>query len=162
MLDSIDDIDFVLRLHSEGWSTCIIYIENKSYELIITHVFGDPYYNFMHSLMGLINGLQSANFFWYNEPGGARIEITKLKAGKDIVLVNIQSFKEAFGNEIKVYEENICFEIKLKSLLILSYMQLKKIFLLLKERDFAQHRSDGFPFRKFVEFEKAVKDFVRI
>ncbi|MBC6991805.1 hypothetical protein [Hymenobacter sp. BT491] len=161
-LDVADDIDLLLKLDSDGWSDCFIHVRNKCYKLVITHIFGDPYYDFMHSLMSLINGQQSTTFFWYNEPGGEKIEITKLKSDQNIVIVNIQSFREQFGREIKELEENICFNVKLNSLLIVSYMQLRKTFLLLKDRDFAQHRNNIFSFQKFIEFENAVKSFLKL
>jgi hypothetical protein len=62
-LANTDDIDLVLTLNPHGWSTCFIYVDGRSYELTITHVFNDPYEDFIQSLMGLMNGQTSTEFF---------------------------------------------------------------------------------------------------
>lgn len=159
-LSDTDNIDLILTMHPHGWSTCFIYIDGKAYELAITHIFNDPYEELIHSLISLLKGEKSSEFFWYGEPGGERIEITRLESRHDAVLVDVQGFREDWGREITSFERTVSFEIKLKALLIIFYMQLKKIFLLLKERNYAKNRRSDFPFQKFIEFEKLVMCFL--
>ncbi len=121
-----DDIDFMLTLNPHGWSTCLVFVQGKVYELYITHVFGDPYYDFIHALELLMTGQNSVSFFWYDEPGGNQIEIVRLSSEKHKAFVRIQGFSESFGDEIKNLEELISFEININSLLIIAYLQLKK------------------------------------
>ena len=37
-----DDIDFFYFLENQGWSTCLIFVEGKMYEMGPTHVFENP------------------------------------------------------------------------------------------------------------------------
>lgn len=161
-LADTDDINLALMMNPHGWSTCFIYVRGKSYVLTITHVFNDPYEVFIHSLISLMNGQKSTEFFWYDEPGGEKIEITRLDSHHDAVLVDIHGFYDGFGEAPEDFERTVSFEIKLKSLLTISYMQLKKTFQLLKERSYAKDRGSKFPFQKFAEFEKAVAAFLDI
>jgi hypothetical protein len=74
----------------------------------------------------------------------------------------MQSFGGDFDEVDKDFERTVSFEIKLKALLIISYMQLKKTFLLLKDRSYAKDRGSDFPFHKFAEFEKDIITFLSI
>jgi hypothetical protein len=103
-----------------------------------------------------MSGQKSVSFFWYSEPGGNHIEIARIHSDKHKALVRIQGFSESFGHEINTFEELVSFEISINIFLTIAYLQLKKTFLLLKERDFAKERGNKFPFAKFLEFEKLI------
>lgn len=159
-MQETNDIDFILTLHPHGWSTCWIVIHGDKYELIISHVFGDPYIDFMEALTKLIKGNNNSTFYWYREPGGEKFEIKRLSDRRDKVCVSITGFNESYGSEIKDYKKTVEFEIKLENLLIVAYFQLKKIFLLLKDKDYAKDRQKDFPFEDFIKFEQIVKEFL--
>ena len=156
-----NNIDLILTLHSHGWSTCKIFNNGSIYEMVISHVFGEPYTDFINSLTKLINGSDKATFFWYREPGGEKIEINRLIDKKEIH-IDIFEFRESFGEDIKNFEKTLEFEIKLKNFIILAYLQLKKTFLLLKDKDFAKDRQKDFPFNDFIKFEEIVKIYLAI
>ncbi|WP_400191743.1 hypothetical protein [Hymenobacter sp. B81] len=157
-----DDIDLFLTMHPNGWSTCGICVHRKLYIIRITYVLGDPYYDFMHALMRLINGQQDTSFIWYDEPGGEKITLTKRKTDPEMVWVDVQRFNEGEEKEITDFKPTVSFEIKLRALIIVAYLQLKKTALLLADRNFARVRGSGFPFQKFNEFEKSVGAFTEL
>jgi len=157
-----DDIDFVLTLHPHGWSTCTIYVGDKKTELTITHVFGDPYSDFVGSLSKLIDKKTETTFFWYSEPGGSRIEITRIRDRQNVINIKVDSFSESFGDEVKTYERVVDFEIKETAFVILSYFQLKKIKCLLQEPSYAKERQGEFPFREFNDFEIRAKEYIEL
>lgn len=157
-----DDIDIFLTLHPHGWSTCWIYVNDKKVELTITHIFGDPYYDFMKSLSQLMDNRKEITFFWYGEPGGEKIFIRRIQDRQHMVNVRIDGFYETYGEEVKGFEKTIEFEIREKQLITIAYYQLKKIDTLLKEKSFASDRVGDFPFRGFVLFENKVKDYLEL
>lgn len=136
------------------------YYSWRKYEFIISHVFGDPYIDFMDALTKLIKGNNNSTFYWYREPGGEKFEIKRLFEGRDKVCVSITGFNESYEFEIKEYKKIVEFEIKLKNLLTVAYFQLKKTFLLLKDKDYAKDRQKDFPFEDFIKFEQIVKEFL--
>jgi len=155
-----DDIDLFLTLHEHGWSTCWIYANNKTIELTISHVFGDPYVDFITSLNQLIDKHNETSFIWYGEPGGEKIEIKRIRDRQHMLTVKVDGFCESFGDPIKNYETTITFEIKEKQLITIAYFQLKKIEALLKEKSFAVDRKSDFPFEHFLKFENKVKNYL--
>jgi hypothetical protein len=157
-----DDIDFVLTLNPHGWSTCWFFIGNEKYELAISHVFGDPYVDFMNALKKLMKGNDNVTFFWYGEPGGEKIDIIRIPNRRDKVHLAIAGFSESYGAEIKDFSKRAEFEMKFESLLIVAYFQLKKTFLLMKDRSYAKDRQNDFPFNEFALFERVVKEFLNI
>jgi hypothetical protein len=158
-MQELDDIDFVLTLGKHGWSTGWIFVNDVPHELTITHVFGNPYFDLIQALLGLMEGKEQVSFFWYGEPGGNKIEITRLKSEQHKVRVDVNEFRDSFGDEIKEFEKIIGFEIKLRGLVTLCYLQLKKTFLLMKDREYAEDRG-GFPFDEFKKFEEVAKGFI--
>ena len=151
-----DDIDILLTLHPYGWSTCYIFIEGKKFELTISHVFGDPYFDLITALTDIINNQKEVSFIWYGEPGGEQIEINEIKDRRDKVNVLINGFNESFGEEIKDLEKTVGFNIKKKHLITLFFLQMKKIFFLLKDRKYSVNRQNDFPFQEYLKFESLV------
>ena len=156
------DIDFILTMNPHGQSTCGIFIGCNSYEITITHVFGDPYYDFIKALSNLIEGQESASFFWYGEPGGEKFELRRIKERKHVLHVEVLGFKETYGEQIKEFTPTVEFEILLKRFIIIAYLQLKKSFLLMKDRNYSTNRQNDFPFDEFIKFEKIAKDYLSI
>ncbi len=161
-MNASDEIDFLLTLEPHGWSACRILVNDKVIELTITHVFGDPYWDFMEALSQLIKGERVVTFFWFGEPGGERIEIERLKDRQHFLNIRIDGFYESFGDEIEDFEPTIHFEIKERQFLILSYYQLKKIEVLLSDTSFAKNRGGDFPLKRFKAFESEVINYLKI
>lgn len=158
-MEQQDDIDILLTLNPHGWSTCLFFIKEKTVEYSITHIFGDPYFDLMKAISDLIKGEESATFFWYGEPGGEKIEMTKIKDQQHKIIVTSESFDGDFYEEPKAFELTVKFEIKLKQIVTLFYFQLKKTYTLLKDRQFAENRANDFPFQEFQNFERLVLSY---
>lgn len=154
-----DDIEIMLTLNPHGWSTCLIIVNGKITELSITHVFGDPYYDLIRALIDLLNGKENVVFFLFGEPGGEKVEITRIKTQQHKVQVTINGFPESFGEEIKEFYQTTEFEIKLRQFLSIFYFQLKKTAVLMQEQAFAKTR-DYFPYNDFYEFESLLKEYL--
>lgn len=160
-MEQNDDIDLLLTLNPNGWSTFFLFVKDKTIIFSITHVFGDPYSDLIRALSRLINGEKNASFFWYAEPGGHRIELQKIMIRQHKVILTISEFQESFGNEPKEFELKIEFELKLKQLITLFYLQLYKTHVLLRDSEFAKKRKNDFPFLEFHQFEKLATSFLQ-
>lgn len=160
-MNRTDEIDFILKLDTHGWSTCWIVIPDKQpIELTITHAFyRDPYVDLMDALSQLMKGESLVSFFWYGEPGGERIEIERNPEQHHLLRVRIDGFYESYGEEIKDFEPTIHFEIKQRQLLLQFYFQLKKIESLLQDPSFAKNRQGDFPLEQFKAFELELKKY---
>lgn len=161
-MNKTDDIDFLLTLHPNGWSTCRFLVGGQEIVITITHVFGDAYYDVMKSLSQLMKKEKETSFVFYGEPGGLRVSMKRVMDRRHMIFVTIEDFAESFGEEIKGFEETIQFEIKEKQLVILVYYQLKKIVMLMKERSFSEKRGGDFPFRIFADFEIQAKEYLEL
>ena len=58
-------------------------------------------------------------FFWYGEPGGEKIELTRIKDQKHKIIFSSEAFDGDFYEEPKNYELTVKFEIKIKQLVTL-------------------------------------------
>lgn len=159
-MEHIDDIDLLLTLHPHGWSSCFLLVRDKTFELVITHVFGAPYSDLIQALTDLINGQNNVTLFWYGEPGGHRIEINKLTTQQNKVTVSVNEFEGDFDKESKHYSLVTTFDIKLKQLITIFYLQLQKAHFLLRDKQFSDKRAQDFPFQAFHQFEKVAKSFL--
>ncbi|WP_224994603.1 hypothetical protein [Cesiribacter sp. SM1] len=161
-IQETDDIDILLTLHPHGWSSCCIYVRDFKYEIIISHVFSDPYFDFIRALSSIINNQDHTDLVWYGEPGGEKIEISRLKDKKDKVAITISSFQESFGEEVKEYKKAAVFQMQVRQLILISYYQLKKIFQLLKDSEYSKNRHQDFPFQEYLKFEKLAQEYLKI
>lgn len=159
-MEQTDDIDVLLTLNSHGWSSCFLFIKYKTFEFTITHVFNDPYSDLIQALTNLINGQNEETFYFYGEPGGNRFEVKKIMTQQNKVIVSIYEFLELFYEEQKDYDLTIAFEIKLKQLIAIFYLQLQKTHILLKDKQYSKNRANDFPFHEFNKFEKLAKSFL--
>ena len=147
------DLDLLLTLHPHGWSTCWLWIEEKSYQLVISHVFGEPWEEWMQALARLIKGQQETSCYWYGEPVGHK---WNFQLQQQEVEINLEQFQEAHWEEPEELEELVSFQLQFSSFLTLAYYQLKKTAQLLKDPAFAAHRNGDFPFAYFKQWEQEV------
>ncbi|MFI2744661.1 hypothetical protein ACG2LH_18140 [Zhouia sp. PK063] len=155
------DVNISYYLAEHGWSTCWINIDDKNYEISITHIFSeDPIQECMLSLMKIMKGEKTAEYKWYGEPGGERIQIQEIPTQKHMVKVIIDQFSADIGEEIKDFDKGIEFLIKKNLLITMFYYEFKKISELLKDRDYKENRDSDFPFESFKLFEKTVLEYL--
>jgi hypothetical protein len=125
--------------------------------MIITHVFGDPIYNFISSLIGLLEGKDEVSFIWYGEPGGNAWHIKRNRQEKHKAIITIYEFGESFGDEIKEMDRILEFEMKIQQFVLIGYYQMKKLFALLKGKAYASDRQSKFPFELFKKLDILVE-----
>ncbi|MFY7845641.1 hypothetical protein [Chryseobacterium gambrini] len=49
-----DELDMLLILLPSGWSEFLLYIDGRSFNYVITHVFNNPYSEIMYAVLDLI------------------------------------------------------------------------------------------------------------
>jgi ABC-type uncharacterized transport system permease subunit len=148
-----DDVDLLYVLSPHGWSTCILFVDKYTYELIISHAFGDPIGDFIEAIIALLKGASSVEVIWWDEPGGSRWRMTRNSDQKHLVQITITELYSSYGDEILQEKPLIEFEIKISHFSTLVYYQMKKIATLLKEKSFDKNRSGEFPYASFRALE---------
>ena len=156
-MEFTDDIDYTYVLRTHGWSTCLLCINSRVYEMVISHAFGDPLADFIAVLIGLMEGKNELSFIWYGEPGGVTWLINRKKEEKHKALFILDEFSESYGEEIKQLDRFVAFEMKIQQFVLIGYFQMKKLFFLLKEKKYAESRKSEFPFDHFKELETLIE-----
>lgn len=159
-MEERDDIDFILTLNGHGWSSFYLFTKDSNIKVSITHIFTNPYAELMQALSGLVIGNNSATFTWYDEPGGQKWDIQRIVTAQHKVVVTITEFSELFSGKPQSFKPIFTFEMKLKQLLTIFYLQLQKTFYLLQDKEFAATRKDDFPIHDFGIFDKLVRPFL--
>lgn len=149
-----DDIDFFYFLENHGWSTCLIFIEGKVYEMGPTHVFDNPIEVLLNSMIELLKGANETEFTWHDEPGEYKWSIKRNKKQKHKILVSITECMQINTFEKSKFE-TLNFEVKLKLFSICILCQMEKIRNLMLEKSFKEHREGQFPYNKFEEYKLA-------
>jgi len=153
-------------LDEHGWSSCWIYANDKLYEVSITHIYPeDPIEECINALVGIINGEVERKFNWYGEPGGDQIIIREISTDNNKVKFSVIGFSEEYGDYIgdlaaKSEKTETEFEIKKIQLIRIFYFEFKKIFELMKDKQFEENRKNDFPFKRFREFEPLALKYI--
>ncbi|MCF2217958.1 hypothetical protein H9Q08_01405 [Chryseobacterium sp. PS-8] len=155
-----DELDMLLILLPSGWSEFLLYIHGRSFNYVITHVFNNPYSEIMYAVLDLIQDKWETEFIWYNEPGGCKFEIKRIKDKQHKAIISVYDFEESYGGQLN-FKLEIQFEIKIKQFVLLCYLQLKKTYLLLNDKEFSDKRSGAFLVQNFHDFERKVEDFLK-
>jgi hypothetical protein len=153
----MDDIDFSLILHPHGWSTFLLYIGRKAYEIEISGALSDPFYDFTNLLLSLLNNEEEVTIKWLGEPGGTKVHIVRNKVQRHLLDVKIIDFDYDLATGlISNKSELVSFEIKQKQFLTIGFYQLKKTHYLLQKKNFAKNRKSEFPYDLYDEFTKRI------
>jgi hypothetical protein len=149
-----DDIDFFYFLENHGWSTCLIFVEGRVYEMGPTHIFENPIEVLLNSMTELLQGANETEFVWHDEPGEYKWSIKRNLEQKHKILVSITECTQINTFE-KPKLETLNFEVKLKLFSICILRQMDKIRDLMSEKSFKEHREGGFPYNTFKEYKLA-------
>ena len=154
-----DSIDILLMLE-KGFTILKIFINTQLINILITHAFHNPYEELMKALRGIINGQKETECFLYDEPGGVKMEFHKSENNK--IRVKINRLEDEYYSRKEAKENKIIadFIINEYEFLIKVYFQLKKIFYLLKNKDYSKDRGGRFPFDEYNNFEKTLKKYI--
>ncbi|MFC6381564.1 hypothetical protein [Psychrobacter glacincola] len=149
-----------------GWSVCWFYKDGRSYEVNISHSFGDdPMVVCMQSLMKIMKGDKSTSFVWYGEPGGNLVILNEIENLSKDVYIKVIDIEVNYGQELNFEElakgrAELEFQINKIQLVRMLYYEFKKIFELMKGKEFSLTRKDEFPFKEFDEFEKTALEYI--
>ena len=143
-----DDIDFFYFLKNHGWSTCLIFVEGRVYELGPTHIFENPIEVLLDSMTEILNGADESEFKWHDEPGEYHWRIMRNQEQKHKILVSITGCTQ-INTFASPKIETLKFEVKLKLFSICILRQMEKIRDLLAEKSFNEHRKGEYPFDTF-------------
>lgn len=155
------DINISYYLREHGWSTCSITTNHTTYKFLISHVVHeDPIEECMNSLLRMINGQKESRFKWYDEPGGERITLREQPTQKNLIDFIVEEFTTDFGVSNDDYKESLRFSISKKLLVTMFYYEFKKIFELMKDKNYSKNRNSDFPFQSFKTFEEQVVEYL--
>ena len=149
-----DDIDFFYFLENHGWSTCLIFVEGKMYEMGPTHVFENPIDVLLKSMIDLLGGADESEFKWHDEPGEYNWSIRRNPEQKHKIEVSITDCTQV-NTFKKPNIENLHFEVKLKLFSVCILRQMEKIRDLMAEKSFKENREGEFPYDTFKEYKLA-------
>ncbi|MCO7188527.1 MULTISPECIES: hypothetical protein [unclassified Pseudoalteromonas] len=148
-----DDIDFFYFLENHGWSTCVVFINGKMYEMGPTHIFENPIEILLSSMIDLLNGADSVDFQWQDEPGEYNWSIRRNPEQKHKVQISITGCTQV--NTFKDPKiEDLSFEVKLKLFSICVLRQMEKIRDMMQEKSFNENREGDFPYELFKKYKQ--------
>lgn len=155
-----DYFDVLLTLQPYGWTDFYFLVDNRNFEYSISHVFSNPFSEIMEALEILIKEEKETFFILYGEPGGCMFEIKTIPSQQHKVIVSLYDFIESCGFEIN-FNLMMQFEIKMKQLILIFYLQIKKNFLLLNDKEYSSDRNGHDLIQNFPNFEKIVVDYLK-
>lgn len=148
-----DNIDFSLILNKHGWSTFLLSLNGAIHEVSISSVFSEPLYDVAKLLLSLLSNEDEMTMHWSDEPGWSIFQISRDKAQRHILLIEIGTAADREGSQ---YKKMVDFRIKQKQFLIIMFYQLKKNFHLLTEKSFAKDREGEFPYVYYKDLVKRI------
>jgi hypothetical protein len=148
-----DDIDILYFLENHGWSTCLIFVEGKVYEMGPTHIFENPVEVLLNSITELLKGANETEFTWYDEPGEYKWVIKRNQEQKHKIIVSITECTQINTFE-KTKLETLNFEVKLKLFSICILRQMEKIRDLMSEMSFKENRAGEFSYNTYKEYKQ--------
>ncbi|GEM_PF-2226494 len=148
-------VDLLYVLNGSGWSTCIVFVDKVPYELMPTHIFGDPLDALLDGFTQMLGGADSNNILWHDEPGRFEWHIERLPEQHNLVAISISNCTPLAGPEFGTTRD-IIFHTTLEVFATLILYQARKIRDLIKlERD--PKSRHPFPHGEFDTFERAFK-----
>ncbi len=156
-MEKTDEFDIVLALRPHGWSSFYFLIRGNTYELVISHIFSEPYIDLINVLALLIKGEFETEVIWYGEPGGHKINFNRSKERQHEIQISVTFFADSYGRTPAKFEEILAFETIFEQFVINSYAQLKKIYLLMQTKQYSKGRENEFPIGEYQAFEKLLK-----
>lgn len=147
-----DDIDFFYFLENQGWSTCLIFVEGKVFEMGPTHIFENPIEVLLTSMIDMLEGANESGFTWHDEPGEYKWLMKRNPEQKHKISVSSTGCTQINAFE-KPKIETLNFEVKLKLFSICILRQMEKIRDLMTEKSFKEKREGEFPYNTFKEYK---------
>lgn len=154
------NLNITYSLDEHGWSTCIFYIDDKRYELDITHIFPNhpPIESCITSLISVMKEKKESTFYWYGEPGGEKITLKALD--QNYLMLTATHCDQP--DEDQEDENEIYFQVRVSKKILITFFfyEFKKISMLMQDKAYEKHRKGEFPFQLFKEFELKVYHYL--
>lgn len=152
------EVDFLCRLYGTGWSMFVLYLETDQISMLNTHIHNNPIEELITAINKILKGENHCSFNCYQEPGGYLWEINKEKK-EEVLTITIKEFNEGWGDEYTNAKLLSEFKVQASQFVVLVYYQMKKLAMLLKEKDYNKLGSSNrdFPFTAFKEMERLVQ-----
>ena len=154
----LNDFDLIYNFDCHGWSTCHLLMNNEVIRFDITHIFNNPISEIIDSAIKLLKKENYVSFLWFEEPGTIQWNIERLKKEQHKAKFKITEF-ESMGEvrpNSKIFKEYE-FEYKIDYFIKIVYIQMEKIFLLLKDKSYRSNRSNDFDIRQFLELKSLME-----
>jgi hypothetical protein len=154
-----NDIDILYVLGTNRSSTCILYIDGCIHQFFISHILGDPIRDLIEATICILRGIPVAEFIWWAEPGGYRWRLKRNLDRHHRVIIRIT--ESAIYPQQSNEEETILVEFEIDTIQFstLIYYQMKKLAILLKDKNFEHHRAGCFPYPEFRKLASAIDLF---
>jgi hypothetical protein len=156
------NLNITYFLDQHGWSTCIFYIDEKRYELDITHIYPNhpPIECCMEALISIMKGKKESEFYWYGEPGGEKMILKEIKTKKNCLLLTAINCDGPY--EDPAAENEIYFQVEVSKKIFITFFfyEFKKISVLMQDKEYEKHRKGEFPFKLFKEFELKASNYL--
>ena len=158
------NLNISYSLDEHGWSTCIFFIDEKWYELNITHIFPNhpPIEVCIQSLLSMMKGGKESEFYWYGEPGGEKITLKEINKNRSLLLLVATNCDHPYEDQEEENEIYFQVQVSKKILVTLFFYEFKKIEALMQDKYYENNRKGEFPFQLFKIFELKVQDYLGI
>ena len=152
------DVDFSFHLWPHGWSTAILWVDGKSTEFHLTHVFYDPLESLIESTTRLSNGESSSTIEWSDEPGTYILKLNVMKSERHLLSVDIAEY----SRELPLHTPNdltktTSFFVSCDYWLHIVGAELRKIAHSFGHRHYRESRDYVFPRNLYDTFERALQ-----
>lgn len=154
-----NDVDFSFHLWPHGWSTAILWVDGKSTEFNLTHVFNDPLESLINSTTRLATGGSSSTIEWSDEPGTYIVKLNVIKTERHLLSVDI----EEYSPELPLHTPNdltktTTFNVSRDYWLHIVGAELQKIADSFGHRNYRESRDYVFPRNLYDTCERALRN----
>ncbi|VUD61591.1 hypothetical protein TDB9533_02845 [Thalassocella blandensis] len=149
------EIDFSYSLGEFGWSN--IYIAHEQGDLAIrtTHVFNHPLIELLESVISLLKGEKTAEFFWFDEPGSYKVTLEVDADQQHLInfsIIEYASTGKWNENDRTISECSFC--VKLQHVSACIYGEMVKLKELMNIGTYSKNRNSEYPYSYVKEFMK--------
>ena len=171
MVNNDDSVDFLLMLEKYGLSIFKIFVNGQLIDIEISPIFNCAYFELIEALLKIVNEQKETECFLYDEPTrvGIKMGFSKIGSKNNRIHIKINSFEELYETFISIKQHSkepkesklmVEFTMGKNELLIKMYFQLKKIFCLLKDKEYSKDRGKYFPFEEYKRFENKMLEII--
>ena len=155
--EDYNDFQISLRLDKHGWSDLDIWTRKKHLNYSVTHSFNCPFDQIITALKDLLEGKLETKFLLCEEPGEHTWTIKRNIEEHHVVDITMESVDDNFVENLPPYEVH---QFKLETVFFIDSFicELVKVSKQLEYKTFSKDRKGDFPWMKFTELKKIIKE----